>query len=295
MEEVVNPKISTEARIGYTVKANQWSAKGGLISHLMKTEPGFREFFHEEIMKKSIPVGVFIARMREKFPKLDEEMYPCEATVYNYKRKLKKDLNDDANIGLAMKSEIKILQTMDGFNFFEEVKDIYDKICFSVDIAEKAIAHIVDLMERTKLPPQPLWDALLNMKELLKARSEHLSELDKLSVRFGLMPAREERNIIFAQQNNIMTMNDEQVDVMGKIGLKVEDFEDDNLEKTMSKVMGYYSKTYGIGEQQSGAILVEGQSVQDDGPEETLQPDEDIGNDSPNGENKTGREEEVVE
>lgn len=259
-EEVKIP--NNEELHGHTPhRAREWIAEGGIIKHWINKVPGFRDFFYEELFKKCIPASIIVQRMREKWPKEPEENFPSERTIHNFRSKVRKGkANYEEVAGLAMRNEIKIIEAMDGMNYFEERKDIYDKICQEVEIAEKAVAHIADLMSKTNLPPQPLWEALTKLKELLSARSEHLNELDKLSVRFGLMPAMEEKNFIFAQQNNTLVMNDDQMDIINRIGLKTEDFKDENMAETMKKVVGYYSKKYGIGEQQDTGGAEQGKS-----------------------------------
>jgi hypothetical protein len=251
-ENAKDSLISPEKRREYTINAREWQTKGGMIPWLMKNVEGFRQFYYDEIVEKNIPASAFLDRMRKKFPNLDEELYPSAMTVYNFKKHMRKDVHDE-KLGLAMKSEIKILDVMAGFNYFEERKALYDKAGYAVELVEKAISHILDWMARKDSPPPPdMYKALDRLSMMIDLRAKHLDELDKLSVRFGLMPAREERNIIFAQQNNntIMMNNDDYDEVVAKLGLEITDFQDDKLIGTMEKVMQYYSKEYGIGEQQ---------------------------------------------
>ena len=78
----------------------------------------------------------------------------------------------------------------------------------------------------------------------MAAVSAHSRELDDLSVRFGLMPMKNEKNIMFAQQNiNIGSDEISKDDLINKLGLKPEDFTNQNFAGTYQKIMNYYYAT----------------------------------------------------
>ncbi len=159
-------------------KATKYRKFGGVIPFLMKEVNGYREFVRETLIDKDTSPEDFMKEMNERFPDIDKEVAPSVYAVRDFKRKLKKyDRGEnEKQMAIKMKDEFEILRVMGEFNFFEERMYLYEK-------ALQGLQGIIDLMKRTQnLPSEGLWKAL-------RECSEHLAELDKLSVRFGMMPA----------------------------------------------------------------------------------------------------------
>ena len=219
-------------------KANHYRKWGGLISYLMKEVEGVRDLVNEELVRKRIPAQEFINILKMKFPDLADEKIPNADTVNSFKKKLGED-KDSKTMAIALKDEFKILRALNDFNLFEERMELYKKSNEVVLKARRALEKSLELMDKTGIPSSVVFESIGKLDSVLLSNSKHLTELDELAVRFGMMPPKQDKNILFAQHN--ITFTDEHEEMMKFLGLTSEDFDDVKYEETSKKILNYYA------------------------------------------------------
>jgi len=219
-------------------KANYYRKWGGLIPYLMKNVDGVRDLVYEELSKKKVPAEEFIKVLVDKFPDLSSEKIPSKSAVIEFKKKINQE-EDAKSMALALKDEFKILKVLDDFNLFEERMKIYKESVNTVNSLKETIDRIMVFWAKGPVPPRALFDAYSQLDATLQSQTKFISEIDDLAIRFGLMPPKQEKNILFAQQN--ISFSDEHEEMMKILGLTADDFSNEKYENTMRKVFNFYA------------------------------------------------------
>jgi len=209
-------------KLDKAIKYRKW---GGMINYLCKTVDGFQKFAYDELVKNKVPAQIFIQDLQSKFPNIDKEHIPSLSAVNLYKLKLKNNSNGEysKSTALALKDQTVVGEIIKGFSFLEERKKLIEKAEYAVGVLEKGVKDLVVLQEKTMMLPESLFSAVRAYYDGLSELSQHITEFDKLWVRFGFMPAQVDNMnpMIFAptiNQNKTLTVggmrqNDEDIDI----------------------------------------------------------------------------------
>ncbi|MCK9545003.1 MAG: hypothetical protein M0R03_23555, partial [Novosphingobium sp.] len=248
-------------------EARHYKEFGGKIAMLFDKYKGVPEFFAERFVNKRKARRLDSVRFKEalinNFPDIPVDEIPSEASLRRWRLKYYETMKngEGSNLQLAMTDEVRIISVMQNFNFFEDRMKLYKKSKEALRKAEDVLNMAYEISKKMKVPTAAFGTALGDFFKALEARGVHLDHLDSLAIRFGMMPSRNEKNLFMNTQINNYTLSDDHKEIKEALGLTDEDFSDDNISNTFTKILNYYADK-------------SGKTILGTGPDESEQPKE---------------------